>query len=299
MISGFGMFCGYYERFKSGRMDLNRFYNKRYIKLLPFFVFLMLIDIVINRSISSIIEALTQATLVFSLLPNNQPEVIRVCWTLGVIFLFYMLFPFFVWLCWDKKRTVISFGISIVLSIFCTGYYFTDKFVVNNFITMHNFLYCAPFFIGGGYSFLAREKIKNYVSRHRGLWLSSCIVLTAVWYLSPNEICKIDILVLKNLILFLFWLWYAVSVKSAALNNKVTNYLSGISLELYLAQMVIFRAVEKVGLLYKFGTGWISFIFVWIAVVTGLILFVQIWKKCFNFLNWKRKLPIEKNVQNN
>lgn len=30
MISGFGMFCGYYERFKSGNIDLNDFYTKRY-----------------------------------------------------------------------------------------------------------------------------------------------------------------------------------------------------------------------------------------------------------------------------
>lgn len=149
MISGFGMFCGYYEKFRSGKIDLNGFYKKRYMKILPFFAFLMLIDVVMNKSVSYIIEALTQATLVFGLLPNNQPEVIGVCWTLGVIFLFYLLFPFFVWLCWDKKRAAISFGISVVLELFCTGYYFTDKFVVGDFAARHNFLYCAPFFIGG------------------------------------------------------------------------------------------------------------------------------------------------------
>lgn len=57
-------------------MDLNGFYKKRHMKILPFFAFLMLIDVAMNRSVSCIIEALTQATLVFTLLPNNQPEVI-------------------------------------------------------------------------------------------------------------------------------------------------------------------------------------------------------------------------------
>jgi len=160
MISGFGIFCGYYEKFRSGKIDLDDFYKKRYIKILPFFVFLMLIDVVMNKSVSHIIEALTQATLVFGLLPNNQPEVIGVCWTLGVIFLFYLLFPFFVWLCWNKKRAVISLAISVVIAFFCTIYYFSGKFVVQDFAARHSFLYCAPFFMGGGTAISTERRSK-------------------------------------------------------------------------------------------------------------------------------------------
>ena len=65
MISGFGMFCSYYERFKSGNIDLNSFYSKRYKKLLPFFITLILIDVVMDRSFSHVIEGITEATLVF------------------------------------------------------------------------------------------------------------------------------------------------------------------------------------------------------------------------------------------
>ncbi len=99
MISGFGIFCGYYEKFKNGSIDLNSFYTKRYKKILPFFITLILIDVIMERSLDHVIQGLTEATLVFGLLPNNQPDVIGVCWTLGVIFLFYMLFPFVVYLC--------------------------------------------------------------------------------------------------------------------------------------------------------------------------------------------------------
>lgn len=277
MISGFGMFCGYYERFKSGSIDLNSFYTKRYKKLLPFFITLIVIDIVMDRSLDHIIEGFTEATLVFGLLPNNQPDVIGVSWTLGVIFLFYMLFPFVVYLCWNKRRAWITFGISIVLSLFCSFYYFTDKFVIEGFAARHNFLYCAPFFVGGGTAYLNREAIKGFVRRYRWAWLAGCVGLTTAWYFVPAG--SSGIWMLKNLILFLPWLMYAISVDSKILSNKVMKYLSGISLELYLAQMVIFRVIEKVKCLYLFGHGWLSFVIVWVAVIVGLIVFIEVWKR--------------------
>lgn len=67
IISGFGMFCGYYTRFKNNNIDLDSFYSKRYKKLFPFFVILILIDIILDRSFEHIIEGITEATLVFGL----------------------------------------------------------------------------------------------------------------------------------------------------------------------------------------------------------------------------------------
>ena len=283
MISGFGMFCGYYNRFKSNNIDLNNFYMKRYKKLLPFFVTLIVIDIVMDRSLAHVIEGMTEATLAFGLLPNNQPDVIGVSWTLGVIFLFYMLFPFVVYLCWTKRRAWIAFAVSIVLSLFGTFYYFTDKFVIEGFAARHNFLYCAPFFIAGGIIYLNIDVIKGFIMRLRWVWLVFCIILTLAWYLVPDYENE-GLLMIKNLILFLPWLMYAISANSKILNNKVMKYLSGISLELYLAQMVIFRAVEKVKVLYLLGHSWISFIVVWIGIVIGLIVFIEIWKRIWKLV---------------
>ncbi len=284
IITGFGMFCGYYDKFQNGSIDLNTFYSKRYGKLLPFFITLILLDIVMDRSSAHVIEGITEATLVFGLLPNNQPEVIGVCWTLGVIFLFYMLFPFVVYLCWNKKRAWCTFAVSIVMSLFCSLYFFTDKFVVEDFAARHNFLYCAPFFMGGGIMYLNRGEIKNFVQKFRWLWLVVCICLTALWYWISGEIVGIDVTMLKNLVLFMAWLMYAISVKSRVLNNKKVKYLSGISLELYLAQMVIFRVIEKVHGLYLFGHGRISFIATVLMVIAGLIIYIKIWKTIWNLI---------------
>ena len=287
MISGFGMFCGYYERFKNGSVDLRNFYSKRYDKILPFFVTLIVIDIVLDRSLSHVIQGLTEATLVFGLLPNNQPEVISVCWTLGLIFLFYMLFPFAVYLCWNRRKAWISLGISIMVSLFCSFYYFTDQFVIEGFEDRQSFLYCAPFFLAGGVVYLNRDAIKGFISRRRWLCLAGCAGLSAAWYFVPAG--NSGIWMLKNLILFSAWLMYAISVNSRVLSNKVMKYLSGISLELYLAQMVMFRFVEKFRVLYLFGHGWVSFIAVWAAIVIGLIVFVELWKRLWNFARSRLK----------
>lgn len=149
MISGFGMFCGYYDRFRDGTVSIKQFYDRRYQKILPFFITLILIDIVLSHNLSHLIEGNTEATLTFGLLPNNQPEVVGVCWTLGVIFLFYMLFPFVVYLLWTKRKAWYVFCGSILISCFCSFYYFTDKFVVEGFAARHNILYCAPYLVWG------------------------------------------------------------------------------------------------------------------------------------------------------
>ena len=284
LISGFGMCCGYYERFKSKTIDLNSFYSKRYKKLAPFFIMLIIIDIVLNRSLSHIIEGATEATLIFGLLPNNQPEVIGVCWTLGVVFLFYMLFPFFVFLCWNKRRAWISFGISIIVSVFCSAYFFTDKFVIEGFTPRHSILYCAPFFTGGAIVYLYRDKIVKLISKFRWLSLAICILFSICWYLIPMEVNKVDITNLSLLFVFLPWLMYAISVKSRILNNRCTKYLSGISMELYLSHMIAFRVIEKVKGLYLFGHGWISLVVTWIMIMAILILFISLWKKATSFI---------------
>ncbi len=120
-------------------------------------MFLIFVDVVVEHSLASVIEGATEATLVFGLLPNNNPSVIGVAWTIGVIFLFYMLFPFCVFLCWNKKRAAVVLGVSIILSLFCSAYFFTERFVVDNFPSRHNFLYCAPFFVGGDISICAEN----------------------------------------------------------------------------------------------------------------------------------------------
>lgn len=62
-ISAFGMCVGYYQKVKDGKVNWVDFYKKRYMKVLPFFAVVVLMDIVFNHDLTSIIEAVPNLTL--------------------------------------------------------------------------------------------------------------------------------------------------------------------------------------------------------------------------------------------
>ena len=146
MVSAFSLCCGYYERFKNGTISLNEFYRKRYNRILPFFAILVIISVIIPHSpnkaavtkattafvgdsglspfIEKCIEGLTELTLGYGLLPNPTMSIMGVGWFLGIIFLFYMMFPFFVFMIDNKKRAWQSLVIVNILCFFCITYFF-------------------------------------------------------------------------------------------------------------------------------------------------------------------------------
>ncbi len=168
MISGFGMCCGYYDKIKNNKISPNEFYKKRYKKILPFFTVLVIIEIISQRTLSSLYEGFANLTLASSFLPNAHISVIGVAWTLESVFAFYMLFPFFVFLLDNKKRAWISLIIAYIFNLICTAYFFTDSCVISNFSKGTNIIYCSVFFIIGGILYLYRENIEKAVSRIGG-----------------------------------------------------------------------------------------------------------------------------------
>lgn len=281
IISGFGMCVGYLNKFHTNSIDLDEFYRKRYKKILPFFMFLLFIALLIEHNISTIYEISIELTLLHGLLPNNAVSVIGVCWTLGVIFLFYLMFLAFSVLMKSKVRAWLSLLVSLWIVIVCNNYFFNDYFVTNSFTPRHNFLYCAPMFISGGILYLYRDKIKNHYSKYRLELLLVSVVLTVLWFIIPLN--SNFLFYLSCLIVFCLWLSYAIAIDSKFLGSKLMKFLANISLEMYLSQMVIFRIVEKLNLLYIFGDtgiqGWISFFFSFILIVFGLVSFIE----CYNF----------------
>lgn len=54
VISAFGMCCGYLDKVLNNQISLETFYFKRYSKILPFFAFLVLIDIIMSPKIKQL-----------------------------------------------------------------------------------------------------------------------------------------------------------------------------------------------------------------------------------------------------
>ncbi|HFI0049453.1 TPA: acyltransferase family protein [Streptococcus suis] len=285
MISGFALSVGYYDKVKSNKFDLNRFYSSRYKKTLPFFSLLILIEVLYNFNYTSLIEGITELTLSFGLLPNNSLDVIGVSWTLGVIFVFYFMYPFFVFLLYNKARAWLSFFISLFVNYFCQIYFFSGKFVIPDFTYRHTFIFCGPFFLVGGLVYLYLNDIIKWAKKSQFFILILSILFSFLYYLVPDVFFGINVSIIKIIFVSVSWLIFSLSGKSRILDNKFMSYFSKISLEMYLAQMVIFRLIEKTIGLYLFGDGIFSYLFVLLLTIIGLVIFIEGYKAVLKQIN--------------
>lgn len=276
LISAFGMCVGYLEKFWNRKIDLEKFYKKRYKKILPFFGFLILIAIIISWNLNSFYEATIELLVLNGFLPNNELSLLGVSWTLGVIFIFYFMFPVFSVVFKNKKRAWACLGISLWINYICDQYFFSDYFVVQSFTPRHSFIFCLPFFVMGGIIYIYKEKIADLCSARKKELIFLVIVSIILWYAIPSK--QDFVMTLKCLIVYSLILAVSIGWNPKFLGKKLLVFLSSISMEMYLAQMVIFRLIEKLNLLYLIGDtgigGWLSLICTFLLVVIGLIVFI-------------------------
>ena len=269
-ISAFGMCCGYYEKVLNNQLSLSKFYGKRFKKILPFFGILVLIDLAMNFSVASLYEGFADVTLLFGFLPNSI-SVIGVGWFLGLIFIFYLIFPFFCVLLENKRRAWISFAISLIFNFACTNYFHVGK---------TNILFSACFFLAGGLIYLYREQINKL---NHWIALGLVVVSVVVYFIVGGN-------TYTNLLVFSILLIYAIVAKGKVLNNPVTKFFSDISLEIYLSHMLLFRVVEKANMLYLFGNGWLQF------AITSIIVLGS--TTAFSFVMHKIIYVVMKKIEN-
>lgn len=181
IVSAFGMCCGYFEKVKAGLSPMS-FYPKRYLRILPFYAFLCLIDVVMSFSPQALAQTAVNLTFTGSLLPYpTHIEVIGVGWFLGVVFLFYMLFPFFVFITHSRRAAWISLVISAVLCCLGVGYFFTSDFVpLATPLSPRASMFCSGvFFVAGGLIYHYRHAIFSFSENYTKiftpppLWLFS------------------------------------------------------------------------------------------------------------------------------
>ena len=260
-VSAFGMYCGYYEKVMKNQISFSDFYGKRFKKILPFFATLILLDLFMSPSLDSMYEGFADLTLLFGLLPNaGSISVIGVGWFLGLIFVFYLVFPFFCVLIEDKRRAWMAFGISLVYNFVCANYFEVGR---------SNILYSACFFLAGGLIYLYREELAKL---NQWLALGTSTVAIFLYYIVGGN-------AMMCLLMSCTLLIYAIIKRGGVLENRVTKFFSGISMEIYLSHMVIFRVVEKLGINRMFGNVWLQYGVTVVTVIAGATLFAILMQK--------------------
>lgn len=268
VISAFGMCCGYLEKVLNNQISLESFYFKRYSKILPFFAFLVLIDIIMSPSKESLIEGFADVTLLFGLFPNDI-SVIGVGWFLGLIFVFYLIFPFYCVLIKTRKRAWVAFVISLLLN-YVGGSYFD--------IGRTNIIYCLCYLIAGGLIYLYRKELEQFSSKY--LWISlGTIIVTVVLYFLIGGNTITMLLVSASMLI------YALGrTRGRGLSNPFTKFISSISMEIYLSHMVSFRVIERLGINTMIGNGWVQYAVTVAVVLVGTIIFSAVMKKILDLL---------------
>lgn len=296
MVSAFSLSCGYFHRFQSRTVSLTTFYERRYRRILPFFALLVLVDVLhtfvaegfsLTEAVrGSLCQAYADLTLAFGFFVETYTdiEVVGVGWFLGVIFMFYMIYPFFTFLIRTKKSAVVSFLLALGL-YFTVAHYFVP--VKGTSFDKSNMVFCMPYFLAGGVIFRCREAIASWARRSVGgvscrhLLLAAALAYTAFFFALPH----LRVELLSDLLLFTLYIMYAVAeaagpvTRQTFLSNRLMHFLSGVSLEVYLCHMAVFRVVEKLDLgsviADRDALFWTDFL----LVAAGSVAVAVLWKR--------------------
>lgn len=266
IVSAFSMCCGYYDKIKNHEISPMEFYAKRYRKIVPFFALLCIVDLVVAPSLNSLMEAFANLTLCFGLLPVTKMSVIGVAWFIGLVCVFYLLFPFFCFCCQTRRSAWFTWFIAILFSIACKLYFFDGEHVLMPFNARTNIVYSFMFFVAGGIVYLYREPLARFSCRFRYLLLVPIAGGCVGYYCLPAYGDYWSLLTGTLILVF------AIGVeKKGILNNRVTAFFGKISLEVYLCHMAAFRAIEMVGITKLFSSDVCNYLLSFVLTLAGAV----------------------------
>ncbi|MCH5187303.1 MAG: acyltransferase [Oscillospiraceae bacterium] len=267
LISAFGMCCGYLDKMLSNKVSLDAFYIKRYSKILPFFAVLVLMDVVVSPSKAAVIEGFADLTLLFGFIPKSI-SVIGVGWFLGVIFAFYLIFPFYCVLLKNRRTAWGAFAVSLALNYVCISYFELGR---------SNILYCLCYLLAGGLIYLYRDELEQFSIKYWYLCLGAVLGSVVIYY-AVGENTVTMLLVSAALLI------YALANRKGLLRNRFTKFFSSVSMEVYLSHMFIFRVIEKVGINRAIGNGRLQYAVTVVIVLTGSVIFSVIMKRVLELI---------------
>lgn len=264
MLSGFGLCCGYYDRFRTGHYDLDRFFHRRISRTWPFFALMVGLDVLSSYIFftppPAFSEIFGNLVILFGFLPGADFDLLGIGWSLGVICAFYFLFPFVVYLLYNKRRAWVSLLITIVIGYLCSTSYLVDETPVSA-----NIMRWLCWFLAGGVIYLYRTPLERIVGNKWFALLLQVIGFFVVFVLDFAG--GYGYSMMQSLIGFSLMLIGSIGQRQALLSNRVTKYVSKISMEIYLCHVAIFRVIQKFGLDRLHDSKLISFLLAFILTL--------------------------------
>lgn len=272
MLSAFSMCCGYYERFRDGTISPEQFYKRRYQRIWPFFAMLCTAELILDHSLNALYEWFADITLAFGLIPNNGIEVVGVGWFLGTIFVFYMIFPFFVFLMKDKKRAWFVMAVCFILHILCIV-----RFEDAN--GRKNIIYSSIFFVAGGLIYLYRDNLRN-LNKICKVFVGIAVAATlGAYYLVKNVSLSVIILLLLFTLFTIIGISAGGSISKVLLQNRVIRFIGSLSMEIYLCHMFVYRFFEKLSLqhIIKSNNEIVNYSLIAVMTIAGAVAMAFCW----------------------
>ncbi|MDE6782264.1 MAG: acyltransferase [Paramuribaculum sp.] len=203
IVSGFSVSYGYFDKIKHSTITPLQFYRKRYIRLLPFYSLLCLLDLALSPSWRSVAETFADITLTNGMIPNVEINVIGVGWFMGVVMLYYIFFPFIVFLQNNKLKALLTFAGSLLLVWIGLQYADGTSPLNRRFI-----LYCLPLFLSGGLIYLYLDKILKLSRLCHYTLLLLAITLSVLPFVTVHSEF---IVLITSIVVFSSWTIYAIS----------------------------------------------------------------------------------------
>ena len=148
--------------------------------------------------------------------------------------------------------------VALVFNWLCANYFKAGRTSI---------VYDAIYFIAGGLIFLYRKELAEFASKYKIIAGAVLLIATVAYFALGSS-------TLTMLFFCVAALVYTIGCKvGGVLVNPVAKFLGGISFEIYLCHMVIYRVLEKLHLVHLFGNGLLAYIFTAVAVICGSVMF--------------------------